>query len=218
MIFRDRVEAGRKLANRLEQYRNQIAVVYGLPRGGVVVAVEIAKTLNAPLDLVIVRKIGHPYNPEYAIGAVAEDGHMVCNETERGSIDQAWFNQEKDKQQKEAKRRREVYLGDRKSISAKDKIAILVDDGVATGLSLFCAINELKHQKPKKIVVAIPVSPPDTAEKIRQQVDELVSLEIPSYFLGAVGAYYQNFDQVEDKEVIGIIKKFPPHHQITDKG
>lgn len=209
MIFADRKEAGQQLAKKLQHYENKDVVVYGLPRGGVVLAAEIAKELKAPLDLIIVRKIGYPYNPEYAIGAVAEDGHMVCNETERGSIDQAWFSQEKERQQKEAKRRREVYLGDRQPISAKDKYAILVDDGVATGLSLYCAISELKHQNPKKLIVAVPVSPLDTAERIRQLVDELVCLEIPTDFLGAVGSYYQNFDQVTDEEVIKIIKKFP---------
>lgn len=209
MVFRDRVDAGKRLAQKLSKFKGQYIIIYALPRGGVVVAAEIAKELKAPLDLVIVRKIGHPYNPEYAICAVAEDGHRVCNEYERTSADQIWFKQAVKVQCQEAKRRHEVYLGDRKSITAKDKVAILVDDGVATGLSLFCAINEFKHQKPKKIIVAVPVSPPDTAEKIRQQVDELICLEIPTYFLGAVGAYYKNFEQVEDEKVIEILKNTP---------
>lgn len=205
MLFHDRNHAGQLLSKTLKGYQNQDAIVYALPRGGVVVAAEIAKNLPAPLDLVVVRKIGHPDNPEYAICAIAEDSHMVCNETERARTDPIWFRQEAERQRQEAKRRREMYLGDRQSIVARGKTAILVDDGVATGLSLFCAINELKHQNHQKIVVAVPVSPLDTAEKIRQQVDQLVCLETPTLFMGAVGAYYKNFDQVEDGQVIEIL-------------
>jgi predicted phosphoribosyltransferase len=205
-MFKDRSDAGKQLAQALNKCRGKDLVVYALPRGGVVVAAEVAKVLKAPLDLIIVRKIGHPYNPEYAICAVAEDGHMICNEQERANVDEAWFDKKKDAEQQEAQRRRQAYLGDRPPIDANGKIAILVDDGVATGLTFLTAIQELRHENPNQIVAALPVAPQDTAEKIKDLVDQLVCLQVPSFFMGAVGAYYQNFDQVEDQEVISILR------------
>ncbi len=211
-MFRDRTEAGLRLAKKLAKYKNQNPVIYALPRGGVVLGVEIAKTLGAPLDLIISRKIGHQFSPEYAIGAVAEDGHTIFNEAEKEQADPKWLEEKIKAEQLEAKRRREKYLRGKAPIDAKGRTAILVDDGIATGLSIFLAIEELRHQKPEKIIVAVPVVPLDTAEKIKKKVDELVALEIPENFLGAVGSYYENFPQVEDSEVIKIFqpKTDPP--------
>ena len=121
--FRDRVDAGRRLAALLGKYKNQNAVIYALPRGGVPVAMEVARVLNCPLDLIIVRKIGHPMNPEYALGAVAEDGFLVVNEEELARVDPKWFEAEMEKQKQEAKRRRELYLQGREPITASGKIA-----------------------------------------------------------------------------------------------
>lgn len=205
MIFKDRTEAGRKLAEALKKYKGQDLVIYALPRGGVVLGYEIAKALGAPLDLVIPRKIGHPTNPEYAVCAVAEDGHMICNEAERAMLDPKWLEQAVERERQEAKRRRETYLEGRPPLSAEGKIAIIVDDGIATGLTMMLAIREIKHQKPKKIVVAIPVSPQDSAEVLKKEADELVALDIPEAYLGAVGAYYENFPQVEDAQVIRLL-------------
>lgn len=207
MYFSDRSEAGQKLADKLEKYQNQDVVVYALPRGGVVLGVEIAKRLHAPLDLIIIRKIGHPLNPEYALCATSENAHMVCNEEELVGVDKEWFDREVQKARQEAARRREVYLKGRKPISAEGKIAIIVDDGVATGLTMFTAIIEIKHQKPKKVVVAVPVAPKETADKIQSKVDEFVALDVPEAFLGAIGAYYRSFLQVTDEEVIQLIKE-----------
>ncbi|MCR4324431.1 MAG: phosphoribosyltransferase family protein [Candidatus Curtissbacteria bacterium] len=208
MYFKNRADAGQKLAQKLKKYKGRDIVVYALPRGGVVTANEIAKCLNAPLDLIITRKIGHPYISEYAIAAVAENGHIVKNEEEVKAVDQVWFRQETKNQRQEAKRRRELYLGTKASISPEGKIAILVDDGIATGLTMRVAILELKHRHPKKIIVAVPIAPKDTASQIGAEVDEFVALDIPSMyeFLGGIGAYYDEFLPVEDNEVIKIMK------------
>ncbi len=205
MRFKDRREAGQKLADALEQYKGKDVVIYALPRGGVALGVEVAKRLNAPLDLVITRKVSHPSNPEYGICVVAEHKSIICNEEEIAHIDQKWLKNEIEKQRQEAQRRRKVYLQDRKRPSVKGKIAIVVDDGVATGLTLLLAIQELKHLKPKRIIAAVPVTPRDTAKKIKEEADELVALNIPFMYLGAVGAYYEEFSQVEDEEVIKLL-------------
>ncbi len=210
MFFKDRQEAGKLLAQKLKKYKGKDVVVYALPRGGVVTAVEIAKYLDAPLDLIISRKIGHPYNPEYAIAAVAENGDLIGSKEELELVDKEWLRKEIEHQRLEAKRRREKYLAGRKEITAEGKIAILVDDGVATGLTMRAGIRELLHRRPKKIVVAVPVIPSTTAEIIKNEVGELVALEIPSdnEFLGSVGAYYEDFSPVEDEEVITILKTY----------
>lgn len=209
MRFRDRTEAGQLLAEKLKSYQDKDVIVYALPRGGVVTAIEIAKYLHAPLDLIFTRKISHPYNPEYAIAATAENGHIVGTRREIMSVDEDWLEEEIEKQRQEAARRRKKYLRGRKITSPKKKVAILVDDGVATGLTLRVGILELKHHNPKKIIVAVPVVPRSTAERIQAEADELVALEVPSddTFLGAVGAYYDDFRQVDDEQVIEILQK-----------
>jgi putative phosphoribosyl transferase len=204
--FRDRVDAGRRLAALLGKYKNQNAVIYALPRGGVPVAMEIARVLNCPLDLIIVRKIGHPRNPEYALGAVAEDGFLVVNEEELARVDPKWFEAEMEKQKQEAKRRRELYLQGRKPIAALGKIAIVVDDGIATGSTMWVAVKKVTQEKPAKIVVAVAVSPQETAQRFAKEVDEFVAVTIPEIFLGAIGYYYDDFSQVSDEEVIALLK------------
>lgn len=208
MRWRDRVEAGQELAEALAGYRGKRAVVYGLPRGGVVVAAEVARGLGLPLDLVIARKIGHPHHAEYAIGAVTEKGRPVLNEDEATSLDPAWLKRAIAEQRAEARRRRQLYLHGRKSHPAKDKIAILVDDGIATGLTLRAAIAGLKTEKPAKIIVAVPVAPDDSAAEIEDEADELVCLLRKKDFLGAVGSYYEYFEQTEDNEVMDILSEF----------
>jgi predicted phosphoribosyltransferase len=203
-MFKHRQEAGRLLAQRLKKYRNTHCIVYALPRGGVIIGHEIAKSLSAPLDLVITRKIAHPLDPEYAIGAVSESGELQCDEYEQKAVGMQWINEEAMRQMAEAKRRRQTYLG-RKSFSPKGKIAIIVDDGVATGFSIGLAIREIQKQKPAKIVVAVPVIPDDTAKKLAPLVDELIALEIGKPFLGSIGQYYHEFPQIEDEEVIVLL-------------
>jgi len=205
-MFKDRRDAGIRLAQALDHYRQAEPIIFALPRGGVVLGVEIAKRLHAPLDLVITKKIGHPMNPEYAIGAMAEEGEPVCNAREVEKIDPIWFEEEKDKIRLEIKRRRNKYLGKEKPRSLEGKTAILVDDGIATGFTMMAAINEIKTRNPNKIVVAIPVTPFDIAQELIKVTDELVSLEVDEDYLGAVGAYYQYFDQVQDEEVLALLK------------
>ena len=205
--FHDRIDAGRQLAGLLGQYKNKNAVVYALPRGGVPVGKEIAKTLHCPLDLIIVRKIGHPLNPEYAMGAVAEDGFAMVNQEELFRVDRNWFEAEKQRQIQEAQRRRKLYLMGKEPISALDKIAILVDDGIATGSTMLVAVQKVKQEKPAKIVVAVAVSPKETARKFAAEVDEFVAVTVPEIFWGAIGYYYDDFSQVSDEEVIALLKE-----------
>lgn len=205
MRFKDRVDAGKRLAESLKRHEGEDAVIYALPRGGVVLGYEISKELHVPMDLVITRKIGYPGNEECAVCAVAEDGHMICDQAAAHMLDLEWLRQQAEKAVIEAKRRREVYLKDRTPLSAKGRTAIIVDDGVATGLTMILAIREIRHQDPKMIVVAVPVASSDASDRIRQEADELVALDIPPYFQ-AVGAYYHSFPQLEDEEVIRLME------------
>ncbi|HSQ61221.1 MAG TPA: phosphoribosyltransferase family protein [Acidobacteriota bacterium] len=212
MYFANRAEAGRLLAERLAHLRGTEVVVFALPRGGVATAAEIARFLDAPLDLVIARKIGHPRSPEYAIAAIAEDGHMIGSEEELAMADPNWLDREKERQRAEARRRREAYLGARAPLPVEGKTAILVDDGVVTGLTLRVGIKELRHRRPKRLIVAVPVIPGSTAELVREEAGELVALEIPEdrRYLGAVGAYYDDFAPVEDAEVVALLARSAP--------
>jgi len=208
LYFKDRAEAGRKLAGFFDHINGRNAVVYALPRGGVVVGAEIAKTIGAPLDLIITRKIGHPYNPEYAIGAIAENGHSVFNKEEVLGIDEQYLKEEAEKQTQEARRRREVYLGKKPLISSKGKTAILVDDGIATGLTMKAALKELKmHYNPQKIIIAVPVAPRDVVDELEKMEVEVLAIISDRDFLGAIGSYYQDFTSVEDQDVIRIMKE-----------
>jgi predicted phosphoribosyltransferase len=205
MRFKDRVDAGRRLAEALENYRGKDVVVYALPRGGVVLGYEIARALSAPLDLIITRKIGYPGNPECALCAISEEGGMICERSGISLISDDWLKSEAQKEMKEAKRRRETYLAGRQPLPAADKVAIVVDDGAATGLTLLLAVQVLRDRHPRKIMVAVPVASEDAVEKLREVADELVVLEVPPYF-EAVGAYYQQFPQLTDDEVIDLMR------------
>jgi len=206
MLFQDRREADIKLAQALDKFREQDVIVLALPRGGVVLGAEIAKQLHAPLDLVLTKKIGHPLNPEYAICAMAEGGEPICNTSEVSMVDQEWFQNEIKRTQAELARRRSEYLVNAAPREVKGKIAIIVDDGIATGYTMMAALEELKRRGAKKVVVAIPVTPADTALHLKKMGAELISLKIDPYYLGAVGAYYLDFDQVSDSEVISLLK------------
>ena len=206
-MFEDRKEAGLTLARMLAGYRGKDAVIYALPRGGVVLGFEIANFLRVPLDLVIARKIGHPKNSEYAVCAVTEEGEPFCEESERTKLDPRWLEAEIQKERDEARRRRIAYLGDKEHISAKDKIAIVVDDGVATGLTLRAALRAIRAEKPKELVVAVPVAPHDMVEVLGREADKVVVVKDELNYLGAVGAYYLDFPQVFDQEVIELLKQ-----------
>jgi predicted phosphoribosyltransferase len=206
LIFRDRVDAAKKLARALASYKADRPVVYALPRGGVVIGAEIARSLEAPLDLIMVRKVGHPFSPEYAIAAVAEDGHTVVNQLEVDRVDKEWFEENLQIERQEAQRRRERYTRGRDPIPAADKVAIIVDDGLATGLTMFGAIQEIRHASPRKVVVAVPVAPPQTVQGLKRVADDAVVLYVTANF-GAIGSFYSRFDQVSDEEVIELLQE-----------
>lgn len=206
-MFTDRVEAGKQLAKKLESYKGTDAIVLALPRGGVVIGYEIARTLSLPLDIVAVRKIGHPSSPEYAIGAIDESDETILNEAEAGMIEREWLTEEIARQHQEAKRRGTLYRGRKAPAHVAGKIAIIVDDGIATGLTARLAARSVKAQKPQKIIVAVPVAPEESLLALKDEgVDEVIVLEPPEDFLGAVGAHYVRFDQVEDEEVISLLR------------
>ena len=206
MHFIDRQDAAGQLAKALRGYGGG-GVIYALPRGGVILGAEIAKVLGIPLDLVITRKIGHPLNPEYAVCAVTEDGSLVCNETEKESLNPGWLERAVARERAEAKRRRKLYLSQRPHIPATGKTAILVDDGIATGLTLRAAIQSVRNERAQKVVVAVPVAPHDVLETLRLEADTVVVLEDDYNYLGAVGAYYTHFPQVSDEEVLDLLSR-----------
>lgn len=208
-MFLDRVDAGNKLAEALFTYKGQPVVVYAIPRGGVVLGVEVARALEAPLDLIVVRKIGHPLQPEYAIGAVAEDGYVVTNSEETARLNKHWLDRATAAELHEAQRRRRLFLQDRTPVDVKNKIAIIVDDGLATGLSMTAAIHEIRRRGPRKVVVAVPVASAEALNKLKPDVDDFVVLYIPEWF-GAVGAFYRFFDQVSNEEVVALMKFVAP--------
>lgn len=205
MLFHDRYDAGKRLAEKLEAYRGQNVEVFALPRGGVPLGAEIAGSLKVPLNLIITKKIGHPHNPEYAVGAVSEMGSVVYNQDEISEISPLWLEQEIKNLREEINRRRSVYLPGRCPTDLGGKTVVIVDDGIATGYTMAAAIEDLKKTKPTKIVVAIPVVPEEIALRIAGSVDELVSLRIEKFYLGAVGSYYENFSQLQDAEVIALL-------------
>ena len=183
MRFKNRAEAGKLLAKALGKYESDDVVVFALPRGGVVLGNVVANYLHAPLDLLITRKIGYPGNEECAVCAVAEEGDMICD-SNASRLDQEWLRAQAEKERQEAKRRRQVYLAGREPTPVENKVAIIVDDGVATGLTILLAIMVLKSRHPKKIVVAVPVSAADAAARIRAEADELVALDVPAVLHG----------------------------------
>ena len=219
MRFRDRADAGEQLAQALKKYQRQDGVVYALPRGGVVLGAIVARALDMPLDLLIPRKIGHPLQPEYAICAIVENGEMACNQQEVARVDPQWFRQEVEAERHEARRRRELYLGGREPEPVKGKTAIIVDDGIATGLTMEVAIRDAKRRKPAHLVVAVPVAPPDTVEQLSREVDDFVVLDRSRHYLGAVGAYYDYFNQTTDDEVIELLRSAvaAERHKVHDR-
>jgi putative phosphoribosyl transferase len=208
MYFHDRHEAGQLLAARLGHLKGKKEVlVLGVPRGGVVIGYEIAQALKVPLDVYIARKIGAPYNPELAIGAVASDGTLVLDEQLARQVDaQAdYIEREVKKQREEIARRLAAYRGDRPIEKMEGRTIILADDGVATGSTLLVAIRALRAQQPARLILAIPVGPPPAVARLGAEVDEVVCLAEPPVFW-AVGAFYEDFSQTSDQEVVELLQ------------
>jgi putative phosphoribosyl transferase len=208
MIFQDRTDAGRHLAARLTSYADRTDVlVLALPRGGVPVAYEVAKALNAPLDVFLVRKLGVPGHEEFAMGAIAGGGVRVLNQeiVNYLRIPEEVIDSVAAREQRELERRERAYRGDRPPPDVKDRVVILIDDGLATGSTMRAAAVSLRALKPRRIVVAVPVSSPETCDEFRSEVDEIVCAFTPEHFQG-VGLWYEDFSQTSDEEVRELIK------------
>ena len=214
-LFADRVQAGRALAREIAKLALPAPIVLALPRGGVPVAAEIAREIGAPLDLLLVRKIGVPWQPELAVAAVVDgpDQELVIDEDTRAAtgVSRGYIEAKAKEQIQEIERRRHLYLGDRLPLPVDNCTAIVVDDGIATGTSMRAALKALRRRKPAALVMAVPVAPPDTIEALRREVDRVVCLAQPEPFY-AVGAHYDDFHQVEDDEVMATLAAFitPP--------
>ena len=208
MSFHDRAEAGRRLAKALSRYKDSEVVVLALPRGGAPVAAAIATALHAPLDLVLVRKIGVPYQPELAMGAIADGGKTITVRNDEviaaTGVTESEFNAVRDREAREIERRRALYLGGRERPEVAGRVAIVVDDGIATGATTRAALRAVRARGPKKLVLAVPVAPTDTLDAMRDEADEVICLEAYDVF-GAIGFFYADFRQVSDEEVIEIL-------------
>ncbi len=220
MSFKDRSDAGRKLAKALASYKDQQPVMLALPRGGVPVAAEVAAVLNAPLDLILVRKIGVPFQPELAMGAVVDGGAPIIVRNEDvirlAGIDESEFKAICDSELAEIERRRQRYLGGRERVEVSGRTAIVIDDGVATGATTRVALRATRMRNPKRLVLAVPVAPTDTLAALRSDADDVVCLEDHEFF-GAIGVYYADFSQVSDAEVIELLKRFPVRKRADSK-
>ena len=207
MQFADREDAGRRLAKRLSHYAGKPdTLVVALPRGGVVVGREVADALRLALDIVVPRKIGSPGDPEYAIGAVTETGEPVWNERERERADPSYIDAAVGRELAEARRRLETYRAGFPPRLFRGITVIVVDDGVATGYTMRAALATVKRERPAAVIVAVPVCPPDSRAVLEAEADEVVVLETPKMF-GAIGAYYENFPQVDDATVIKLLRR-----------
>ncbi len=203
MLFADRTDGGRRLAQRLAKYaRRPNLIVLALPRGGVPVAFEVAQALAAPLDVFVVRKLGVPGHEELAMGAIASGGVRVINEdvVRALNVSQAVIDASAAREQHELERREAEYRGDRPALDVRGRTIILVDDGLATGATMRAAVGALRKQQPEHLVVGVPVGAADSCREIGQDVDEIVCVETPEPFY-SVGAWYRNFSQTSDDEV-----------------
>ena len=205
-MFKDRIDAGTQLKEKLLKFKDENMVVLAIPRGGLPIGAIVAKALMTPLDVALTKKIGHPNNKEYAIGAVSLEDTVL---TEAKGVTKGYINEETIRIRKKLQQRHNQYYKKRSPQSIKDKTVIIVDDGIATGNTLLATIELVSKQNPKKIIVAIPVAPNSAIKKLEstQKVDEVICLRVP-YNFQAVGQFYTTFDQVTDEEAISILNGF----------
>lgn len=205
--FANRREAGRRLGERLLALAAERPIVVGLPRGGIPVAEEVALALRAPLEVLVVRKLGAPHNPEYGVGAIAEGGVRVFDPEALAvlGIDNRDLEELAAQEALELRRRVEAYRGERVPLPLKGRTVIVVDDGVATGLTDTAALRAIRRRRPRRLLLAVPVSAPDSAERLREEADEVVCLLEP-HLLRGVGQWYRDFSQVSDDEVIAALR------------
>jgi len=205
--FQDRIEAGQRLGAALKRLHIQPDVVLGIPRGGVVVAQQVAQILGSQLDIVLTRKIGAPGNPELAIGAVGEEGHLYLNEglAEMTGADDDYIQRAKEHELKTIAQRKELFRASRPKVPLAGKTVVITDDGIATGATVQAAVWSVHREKPAKVIVAMPVGARSALEKLAQDADWVISLSAPENF-GALGQFYIHFDQVDDSQVEEILK------------
>lgn len=205
-LYRDRRDAGRKLAERLAELRDEAPVVVGLPRGGVPVANEVARALDAPLEIMVVRKLGAPFQPELGLGAIAEEGIRVLNRRimEALGLEDSDVERIVQREQAELERRVRRYRAARPPLDLSGRLAILIDDGIATGFTAIAAARALRKRGAGRVILAVPIGPPGLDERLAGNVDEVVCLQSPPDFF-AVGAYYEHFEQVSDEQVIDLL-------------
>ncbi len=212
MPFIDRDDAGRQLAKALARYKDRKPIILALPRGGVPVAAKVAEVLHAPLDLLLVRKIGVPFQPELAMGAVVDGASPLTVRNEEvislAGISEHEFSAVRDQQLSEIERRRKMYVGDRPHPELSGHTVIVVDDGIATGATTRAALQAVRLRKPSELVLAVPVAPTDTLKKLAGEADEIVCLEDYEEF-GAIGFFYSDFRQVSDDEVVELLASHP---------
>ena len=204
-MFKDRIDAGTQLAEKLLALKSQNVVVLAIPRGGLPLGAIVAKALNAPLDVALTKKIGHPYNKEYAIGAVSLENIILSDAI---GVTKGYIEEETTRLRKKLKERHNQYYKNNEPQNIKDKTVIIIDDGIATGNTILVTIELVKMQNPNKIVVAVPVAPPSTVRKLENapEVDEVICLETPFNF-HAVGQFYEEFYQVSDQEAIQLLEE-----------
>jgi predicted phosphoribosyltransferase len=206
--FADRSDAGRQLAARLLPLAGENPLVLGLPRGGVPVAEEVATLLGAPFEILAVRKLGAPHNPEYGIGAIAEGGTKVFDQEALAllEISGGELTRIVERETAELRRRVEAYRGDREPVSPRDRTVIVVDDGVATGVTDTAALRQVRRHRPRRLILAVPVCPPDSLARLRDEADEIACLAAPPQMQG-VGQWYSDFGQISDAEVVAALKR-----------
>jgi predicted phosphoribosyltransferase len=207
-LFRDRIDAGRQLAERLEVFRKQSPVVFAIPRGGIPVGAEVARRLDTELEVIVARKLGAPFQPELAIGAVTADGERILNQDMIGQlpVSASYLDQVTKREVAEARRREQRFRGNRPVVEVKGRTIILVDDGLATGATMRAAARSLRKRGPGRLVVAVPVGSRDACWALLKDSDEVVCLAQPEPFY-AIGLYYDRFEQVEDTEVLRLLKE-----------
>lgn len=203
-MFENREEAGVKLAQKLENLITENTIILAIPRGGVNIGYEISKKYNVPLDVVIVKKIGHPRNPEYAIGAVSVDSNFI--NPQHVNISENYIRSQIMEKQNEASERYEELRGDKPPLNLKDKQVIIVDDGVATGATMKMAVRVVKNKNPEKVIVAIPVAPPSAVDSLKEVADEVVAILEPDNFM-ALGQFYRDFSQVPTDEAKKLLER-----------
>lgn len=203
MHFHDRLDAADQLGAKLQVYAEAHPLILGIPRGAVVMARHIANVLHGDLDVVLVRKIGAPDNPEYAVGSVDESGHVT--ETAPGIVDAGYLDAKAAEELRVIRDRRALYTPVRPSIECKGRTVIIVDDGIATGTTMLAAVHAIRARTPERIIVAAPVIAPDTMPKLRDAADDVVYLDAPEDFM-AVAQFYDDFPQVTDEEVVEMLR------------